>query len=296
MTFNGSSGVSLGATLTGQSIEFYKNVTIASSSVLRADILTLDRSVLGSSLLSIIPNTNGSAMTLASSGGSLNYGSTAFSSFTGDLWLGALSTASTAVSGHINFDAALNTGGNLYVIAGKSVVVTNKISTPGKVIIVAESGSITGSGSGTHISSGGSLQLGASSNVGTAIQRLNVSGTSAQVWQGDVTLYLGYSGAIDNRPGNIVLQFISTAAGANAWSNSVYAGQTMKEQVIVSNVSVGNTTGPSSIISSCTTKHSQSSAGFSHLSRQMQCFVLDSGQRECVVMSESENSGSCSDK
>jgi hypothetical protein len=233
LTLNSAGTTSGAITLNGDitttgSITFDADVTVSSASVWSADTVNINRAVLGSARLTIIPKTSASNMTLAETGGTVNYGSTAFSEFTGDLWIGALHDATTAVSGNITFSSALTSAGNIYAIAGNGISINGQVSSTARnVTMVAVTGNIIGSGSGTHMS-GSAIQLGALGSLGSSSQTLNVTGSSVQAWQGQNPMYVGYSGVINNTIGSTVLQFIPTASGTNSISNATYAAEAMK--------------------------------------------------------------------
>ena len=228
ITFNGTP--TLSGTFIANTISTAGDIALGGATVLKGDTVTLGGVVTGSARLTILPKTIGADMTLDTAGGTLNYGSTAFSGFTGDLWLGALYNGTTAVSGDVTFTAGLTSAGNIYAIAGKGLQLDGQVrSTAGNVTMVAVNGNIIGSGSGTHMS-GTAIQLGASGYLGNSGQTLNVTGSSVQAWQGQNPLYLNYPAGLvlNNTPGTTVLQFIPNASGSNANSNASYREAAMQ--------------------------------------------------------------------
>jgi hypothetical protein len=294
INFAGTGMVTVTGNLTSSgSLIFADDVTVSSASVWSADSLTIGEDVLGSARLTIIPKTSGSNMTLATSGGSVNYAAGAFSGFTGDLWLGALYNANTAVSGNVTFSSALTSSGNIYAIAGEGISIDGQVtSSSGNVTMVAVTGNIIGSGSGTHIS-GSAIQLGALGYLGTSSQNLNITGSSVQAWQGQNPMYLGYSGSINNTVGSTVLQFIPTASGSNAMSNAIYSAQAMKayaaaaETTAVLEESDSNLNSNSELASSgssCSSSDSAAAGAFEQALANLHCFINSQSRLECYVV------------
>jgi hypothetical protein len=275
--------------LVANSISTNRAISLGSATVLKADTVTLGGAVTGSSRLTILPKTSGTNMTLNTSGGTLNYGSTTFSGFTGDLWLGALYNGTTAASGNLTFTSALTSAGNIYAIAGQGIQIDGAVSsTSGNVTMVAVSGNIVGSGTGTHMS-GSAIQLGALNYLGSSTQTLNVTGSSVQAWQGQNPMYVGYSGTINNTIGSTVLQFIPSASGSNTVSNPSYNEAAM--QVYAETATQSKSNPGSGFFETMALCPSGSDSG---LNSSVVCSTDKTGQRVCYIQANFNGSeGQC---
>jgi hypothetical protein len=287
ISFDGT--LTLSGTFIANDILTTADIALGGVTVLKADTVTLGGAVTGSSRLTILPKTSGTNMTLNTSGGTLNYGSTTFSGFTGDLWLGALYNATTAVSGNLTFTSALTSAGNIYAIAGQGIQIEGAVSsTSGNVTMVAVSGNIVGSGTGTHMS-GSAIQLGALNYLGSSTQTLNVTGSSVQAWQGQNPMYVGYSGTINNTIGSTVLQFIPSASGSNTVSNPSYNEAAM--QVYAETATQAKSNPGSGFFETMALCPSGSDSG---LNSSVVCSTDKTGQRVCYIQANFNGSeGQC---
>ncbi|HET7650810.1 MAG TPA: hypothetical protein VFL15_08955, partial [Gammaproteobacteria bacterium] len=222
-------------------LDFNGDVNVGAASTLLADSMGFNGgvgSVKGSSVLTILPVTNGLAASISGTGSGLNITGTAFNGYSGEVDIGAVRNGlgiNTPVVSNltVNGDMVMSNTGTLLLASTGNITMTSGNLSAGTVILVAGSQSsvIQNPGTSNTSVSGKSIVLVAGGQIGQSGQEINVLTPQNSSGTPLIQLGTGASQTFLNNP-----EFIPTLAGGDiATQVAADLGITIQSNIQVTN-------------------------------------------------------------